>query len=384
MLETLLDPFPVDEFFRRCRDREAFVVDRDEPDRYADVLDLAVVQRFIFEGDLRENQLQVLREGGIDRSEYLYPSGLVDTVAVGRLFEDGCSVVLPQAQQRLVGLGVLVRGLEVELGCRVQANVYLAPPGTSAFAPHYDQHDVFALQVHGAKEWTLFDSDLPLPAPRAFDRDNDRPGEVVETFTLRQGSVCYVPRGRMHKAVSDAVSVHVTIGVHWVTTFDLVEAVVRRAGQVVPEMEHGLPHRWFEPGVGQEEAIARLRSALPGLVGDDEVAAVLDSLYHDLVATRQPLVPGQLDQLLRVDEIGPDTRVARRAPMMWRWAENEDTVELSCFGSVIAFPIAVRAALAVILDGDDVRVGDLPGLDDTERLVLVRRLVREGVARACW
>lgn len=283
MLETLLDPFPVDEFFRRCRDREAFVVDRDEPDRYADVLDLAVVQRFIFEGDLRENQLQVLREGGIDRSEYLYPSGLVDTVAVGRLFEDGCSVVLPQAQQRLVGLGVLVRGLEVELGCRVQANVYLAPPGTSAFAPHYDQHDVFALQVHGAKEWTLFDSDLPLPAPRAFDRDNDRPGEVVETFTLRQGSVCYVPRGRMHKAVSDAVSLHVTIGVHWVTTFDLVEAVVRRAGQVVPEMEHGLPHRWFEPGVGQEEAIARLRSALPGLVGDDEVAAVLDSLYHDLV-----------------------------------------------------------------------------------------------------
>jgi len=188
----------------------------------------------------------------------------------------------------------------------------------------------------------------------------------------------------MHKAVSDAVSLHVTIGVHWVTTFDLVEAVVRRAGQVVPEMEHGLPHRWFEPGVGQEEAIARLRSALPGLVGDDEVAAVLDSLYHDLVATRQPLVPGQLDQLLRVDEIGPDTRVARRAPMMWRWAENEDTVELSCFGSVIAFPIAVRAALAVILDGDDVRVGDLPGLDDTERLVLVRRLVREGVARACW
>lgn len=381
----LLDPFPVGEFFRHHRDREFLLVDRDEPDRYADLLDLATVERFVFEGNPRKRHLQVLREGGgVDHSEYLYPSGLVDTVAVARLFAEGCSVVLPQAQEHLVSLGVLVRGLEAELGCRIQANVYLAPPSTSAFAPHYDQHDVFAVQVHGAKDWTLFDSDLPIPAPRAFDRVNDCPGREVAAFTLRQGSVCYIPRGRMHKALSDSVSVHVTVGVHWVTALDLLEATVQHAAQVVPSLQQALPHRWFESGEPQAEALAALRSVLPGLVSDQEAAAVLQGLHHDLVATRQPLVPGQLEQVLRIDEIDQGTVVARRDPMLWRRVDGDDTVEVACFGNVISFPTIVGAALSVLLAGADVRVGDLPGLDEEERLVLVRRLVREGVLQARW
>jgi hypothetical protein len=35
--------------------------------------------------------------------------------------------------------------------------------------------------------------------------------------------------------------------------------------------------------------------------------------------------------------------------------------------------------MAVLATGDAVQVGELPGLDETGRIVLVRRLIREGL-----
>ena len=62
-------------------------------------------------------------------------------------------------------------------------------------------------------------------------------------------------------------------------------------------------------------------------------------------------------------------------------------IVLSCFGSEIAFPRSTIPALTHLLAAgpDGVAVGDLPGdLDAEERLVLVRRLVREGAVEARW
>ena len=38
----------------------------------------------------------------------------------------------------------------------VGANVYLTPPGTQGFAPHFDDVDVFLLQLEGKKHWRLY------------------------------------------------------------------------------------------------------------------------------------------------------------------------------------------------------------------------------------
>ena len=148
-LAALLDPIGVDEFFARYRDREHVVVHRGDPKRYADLVDLAGVESFIFETNPRSTELQVLHEGPVDRAGYIYPSGLVDALALSRLYEEGHSIVLPHAHLHLAPLGYLVRGLEDELGCRAQTNLYLSPPGAAAFAPHYDTHDVLVLQIHG-------------------------------------------------------------------------------------------------------------------------------------------------------------------------------------------------------------------------------------------
>jgi hypothetical protein len=45
----------------------------------------------------------------------------------------------------------------------------------------------------------------------------------------------------------------------------------------------------------------------------------------------------------------------------------------------ITFPPVTAAAIAELTSGADCKVGDLPGLNDADQLVLVRRLLTEAV-----
>lgn len=364
------------------------MVARDEPDRFAALLDLDVVETFIFETNPRSADLRVLHAGPVDRAEYVYPSGLVDPLALSRLYEDGYSVVLPHAHEHLAPLTYLVRGLEAELGCRVQTNVYLSPPGAAAFAPHYDSHDVLVLQAHGAKQWTLFEGPAPVPSTRPFDPEHDGPGEEVDTFPLHTGDLCYLPRGLMHHAAATTeASLHVTVGIHWVSILDVLQAALKRAGEERPDLRRALPPQWWVDEGARAETVQAVSRHLAEVADDDLLVGTFEHLRDDLVSSRQPLVPGQLAQLRRIDEIGPTTVVAPRDPMVWDLRGDGDQVVLACFGSEIAFPRSVVRALTGLLTAGDegVVVRDLAGdLDDAERLVLVRRLVREGVAEARW
>ena len=50
----------------------------------------------------------------------------------------------------------VVAALEARLGCLVGANSYLTPGGSRGLAPHWDDVEVFVLQVEGAKAWKVW------------------------------------------------------------------------------------------------------------------------------------------------------------------------------------------------------------------------------------
>ena len=88
---------------------------------------------------------------------------------------------------------------------------------------------------------------------------------------------------------------------------------------------------------------------------------------------------GQLSQLRALDELALDTPLERRATVIAELAFPE----LSFEGKSITFPAHVEDEVAFLVSADgELSAADLPGdLDDEGRLVLVRRLVREGFLR---
>lgn len=102
-----------------------------------------------------------------------------------------------------------------------------------------------------------------------------------------------------------------------------------------------------------------------------------------MVSTRQPLVPGQLEQVLNLSDLSLSSVLVPRDPMLWDLEEQGDHIVISCFGSEVSFPAASSASLIRVLHAgpDGVAVADLDDrLDVDERLVLARRLVIEGLA----
>ncbi|KAL7528995.1 hypothetical protein ACHAXR_004542 [Thalassiosira sp. AJA248-18] len=116
-----------------------------------------------------------------------------------------CSLRLLRPHEHNDTIHTLLSLLESEFGCMVGSNAYLTPLNSQGFAPHYDDVDVFILQLEGYKRWRVY---APLnkreTLPRESSRDyteKEMEGEIeLMDVVLGPGDVLYLPRGWIHQA----------------------------------------------------------------------------------------------------------------------------------------------------------------------------------------
>jgi hypothetical protein len=251
----------------------------------------------------------------------------------------------------------------------VQANSYYTPRDSQGFAVHHDTHDVFVLQVSGAKRWLVYDPALELPLKQQrWSKDLGEPGPVVLDLTLRPGDTLYLPRGWLHEALtSETDSLHITVGVVVYAWIDALRAALE-------ECEQDVEFRRSVPADG--EALVDLVALLAERLAPVDVAR---RMRRRLVDRRRPILDGQLEEMRTLDAVDLETAVERRPTVIF---DLEGTT-LVFEGKRVAFPEAAQAELEAVAAADGpFRGAELPGeLDADGRLALVRRLIREGFVR---
>jgi hypothetical protein len=292
---------------------------------------------------------------------------LADPGSVYELFHNGATIVLQSLHRFWPPLTRLSRDLELALTHPVQVNAYITPPASQGLGVHHDEHDVFVLQVYGRKRWDVHDPD-------------GKPEDRLIVAELAPGDCLYIPQRFPHSAWTAATaSVHLTVGVVPTTWED----VLRRA--VTSVVEDALSGEPLPAGfaadpaaltAGVAEQLAEVRRRLDKLDPGAIAAAAADRFW----SSRPPLLAGQLQQLLALEEIGEDTVVRRRPGAVCRLRQREDRLEVLLGDRVLHMPERLAPVMQVILASDRLAIGDLAGhLDPPSRLVLVRRLVREGL-----
>ena len=292
---------------------------------------------------------------------------LADPGSVYELFHSGATIVLQSLHRFWPPLTRLSRDLELALTHPVQVNAYITPPASQGLGVHHDEHDVFVLQVYGRKRWAVHDPD-------------GKPEDRLIVAELAPGDCLYIPQRFPHSAWTAATaSVHLTVGVVPTTWED----VLRRA--VTSVVEDALSGEPLPAGfaadpaaltAGVAEQLAEVRRRLDKLDPGAIAAAAADRFW----SSRPPLLAGQLQQLLALEEIGEDTVVRRRPGAVCRLRQREDRLEVLLGDRVLHMPERLAPVMQVILASDRLAIGDLAGhLDPPSRLVLVRRLVREGL-----
>lgn len=288
-------------------------------------------------------------------------TGLVDARKVLDLFDGGATVVLQGLHRYWPALRDLVAQLELDLGHPCQANAYLTPPGSQGFAVHSDNHDVFVFQTHGTKLWEVHGEDGP------------------EEVLLEPGLSMYLPTGTPHAArAQEGASLHVTIGVNQLTWRGLVRRTVDQALSEVPDTH--LPAGYLDrPGDLSSALAEQLRSVVDVLAGLDVDQAV-DREVERFLTTRGPLLAGGLGDRLAARDLTDVTLLRRRSgkPMVLR--PRGDRVVVLLGDRTLDVPGWLLPALEQIHDDRELAPTDLAAkLDEQSRLVLCRRLVREGL-----
>lgn len=110
---------------------------------------------------LRENNL--LYGTNVDITSYSNnvrethnPVGRAHSHVVWDYYNNGCSVRLLNPQLFAPEIYKLMTYLQEYFGSLVGCNVYLTPPFSQGFAPHYDDIEAFVLQINGSKHWRVY------------------------------------------------------------------------------------------------------------------------------------------------------------------------------------------------------------------------------------
>ncbi|MFN2595811.1 MAG: cupin domain-containing protein [Pyrinomonadaceae bacterium] len=201
--------------------------------KFAELMPWARLAGILSQHRLEPPRLRLTREGKpVSPSSYLRqttnarsksPVPRLRPTELTKLLRDGATLVLDAVEELHAPLAALASDLELAFREHVQINLYAGWRTSHGFDLHWDDHDVFILQVAGHKRWRVYGM------TRAYTIANDiapapKPtGEPVWEGTLEDGDLLYIPRGFWHVAFPlDEPTLHLTVGVHKRTGLDLL------------------------------------------------------------------------------------------------------------------------------------------------------------------
>jgi hypothetical protein len=384
-LSKLIDPVDLDEFLGRDFEQRPLYIPRDRDDYFADMLTAGDIDRLFHFEAIARSILRVNKEGREvhpDQFSDSYDGGRPDRVSNARLmklFERGHTIIINSGNLVFPNLDGYCCELERELQFRVQPNIYITPFNAQGFATHYDNHDVFILQIMGSKHWRVYHAPVELPGKRqSFVTGTKYPLEAPQVdVVLTPGDTLYIPRGFLHDAVTDGTtSAHITMGLHPPHPFDLLEELTRLA-QDIPAFRKSIL-----PGLlpDRSSAIASFRRLVTDLVDKMDFDDLLDRRHRSFLDNRPLDSRGRFRDLARLNKVSLDTVVRRRASVLHKIEREDNSLAVVFSGNRIPVQPFLGEALESLLGGTALAVRDIPGfLSNTARLDLANRLLTTGL-----
>jgi len=387
---------PVEEFARNHWSRTPLLSPAGQlSGGFDDLLSLADADELLSRRGLRTPFLRIAKNGEVLAPSTFTGSGgagaaIGDQVRDDRvlaLFAEGSTLVLQALHRLWPPLIDFSAALADELGHPVQINAYLTPPQSQGFSSHYDVHDVFVLQLAGTKRWLIHPP--VLTEPLRTQPWTDRRAAVTAAATappaidalLAPGDALYLPRGWLHAATAQGeVSAHLTVGIHNLTRYSVLEALVAEAADD-PELRRSLPL-----GVNTDELTAEIDAVVRRLVErlpDLPTASAAQRVHRQLWSGVRPAPLAPIAQAAAAAQVSAAATITRRPHLQHRIADVGDEVEVRLDGRQVRFPATAAAAVRAALAGPVLAVANLPGLPAADQVVLARRLLVEGLVVPC-
>ncbi|XP_006792672.1 ribosomal oxygenase 1 [Neolamprologus brichardi] len=251
LFQWLITPIPDKMFFRETWEKKPIFVQRKNHDYYKGLFSTAELDRIFREEDVQYGVNLDVTSYTNGKRETHNPPGRVLPYTAWDFYESGCSLRMLNPQAFSSTVWNVLSILQEQFGSMAGANIYLTPPGTQGFAPHYDDIEAFVVQLEGKKHWRVYsprsdDEVLPVLSSPNFDQADI--GKPILDVVVEAGDLIYFPRGFIHQGncLPDAHSLHITISSYQKNSWgDLLQKLVPAALEVAMEEDvefrRGLP-----------------------------------------------------------------------------------------------------------------------------------------------
>ncbi|XP_020666058.3 ribosomal oxygenase 2 isoform X2 [Pogona vitticeps] len=253
LFECLISPIKQDVFFREYWEQKPLLLQRNDPSvalYYQSLFPLSDLQDIVKQGLYYGRDINICRCVN-GKKKIFNKDGKVSYTQLKKDFDQKKATIQFHQPQRFKDeLWKIQEKLECYFGSLVGSNVYITPSGSQGLPPHYDDVEVFILQLEGEKHWRLYQPTVPL-AQEYNAEPEERIGTPTHDFLLKPGDLLYFPRGTIHQADTPpgiSHSTHVTISTYqnqsWRDFFlDVVPGLVLATAKEDIEFRKSIPRQ---------------------------------------------------------------------------------------------------------------------------------------------
>lgn len=364
IFECLIHPVKPDKFFKELWERKPLLVRRHLASYNDGWFSTAEFDKILRQENIHFGVNVDVTTFTDGKRETHNPAGRAHAPVVWDFYQNGCSVRMLNPQTYSRNVWKLLSVLQEYFGCCAGANVYLTPPGTQGFAPHYDDIEAFILQLEGKKYWRLYNPRNDAETLPRFSSGNfseDEIGEPILDVVLEPGDLLYFPRGTIHqgKALEDTHSLHITVSCYQKNSWgDLLEKLMPTALQAAieedVEFRKGLPRDYLNiMGIANSDVdspqrtafLQKIQQLMKKLISYAPVDAACDQMAKQYIHDSLPPVISEAEKscsvfgdgerwdkskncIVGTAEMEPDTKIKLIRKGVLRLMTEEDDVRI--------------------------------------------------------
>ncbi len=388
-LSALLNPIAKEDFFQQNWEKEPLIIKRNAKDYYQQLFTIEAVDKILYYNRPTGTSLRVVKnQEPLLPSKYENPDGSLNLNQLYAAYGDGYTIVVNEIQRFNEAIKQLCWNIKQELSHHVVGNMYLTPPNQKALLPHYDTHDVLVIQIHGAKEWRIFDTPFESPLLHSYQpvfQENQLTGS--KSVLLEAGDFMYMPRGVPHYAFTkDESSIHLTIGVHPKQWLDLMTEALNVLALQEVDLRKALPVGYLKEEHFDATKIDLFKAKFEQLMATFQQRAnpkaAIGVLQNKFKAELSIPGDGHFAQLDKRNQVQLTSQVQIRDGLVAQVFAQGNVVRISFPGNTIKGPATITEALSFIAQSKEAfTIAEIPSISDKNRLKLVQRLIRGGLLK---
>lgn len=385
----LIQPTGIDDFGANYWEKQVLHIQRGNPDFFSSLFSLEDLDKVLEYNRPQGPSLKVVKSNQpMNPTVYENQDGSLNLNQLYTAYADGYSIIVNGIQRYWNPIKSLTENIRQQISHNASANLYLTPENEKAFSPHYDSHDVFALQISGEKHWILYDDTrFKTPLLNSYQPIFQREQLTgAREITMRAGDILYMPRGVPHEAyTTDKSSMHITIGVQSTQWIDFITKSLLNLSQKHIELRRALPVGYLNSdheNLLSADAELDLVNILQQVFQKENIAGALNILEEEFRTKEQPKPDGHFSSLDKLNHVHLDSQLSKREGLTSKVTNSASGARILFQGNTIKGPSQIVDTLAFISEQEGTfSVRDIPFLNDDNKLKLAKRLIRGGLLK---